>query len=399
MFPRTWSGEMASIDSRTWKNKDQSVTERHRVNFRDEAGKRRRRDFTSKRAAMAFLSTLTDNPVPGRLPASGTFRDAAEAFLTACSAGKDGGSPLEPLTLEEYRKRLDRYVLPRIGNTLLVKLTRQDMQTLRDALMADPVVRRSARKHLFLLKTVVKHARYLGWVKEDLTAGLTIRTDDRREGDEKVALHTKEEMGAILKAAESMRPRDHTMIRTMVFCGLRMSELRGLPVDAVDLQERTLRVYQRADLDGRIGPPKSRHAFRTLHLPEKLVDLLSTWLVGRDGGLAFSSPAGLPLNHSHLSHRMWRQAQIKAGVTILNPHSARHFFASMLIDSGARLKAVQEALGHHDPMFTMRVYGHLFIDSEDIDLRRAFVARMEKSLTHPEDRQIVDLSAHASAAH
>ena len=46
-------------------------------------------------------------------------------------------------------------------------------------------------------------------------------------------------------------------------------------------------------------------------------------------------------------------------------HECRHTFASLLIDSGANPKAVQEFMGHSKIQTTFDVYGHLFPGSHD----------------------------------
>ncbi|WP_407699665.1 tyrosine-type recombinase/integrase [Streptomyces ferrugineus] len=40
-------------------------------------------------------------------------------------------------------------------------------------------------------------------------------------------------------------------------------------------------------------------------------------------------------------------------------HSLRHFYASVLLDAGASIKAVSQYLGHSDPGLTLRVYVYL----------------------------------------
>jgi len=47
------------------------------------------------------------------------------------------------------------------------------------------------------------------------------------------------------------------------------------------------------------------------------------------------------------------------------PHDFRHYFASVLIRSGASVKVVQARLGHSSAKTTLDVYGHLFADEED----------------------------------
>lgn len=46
-------------------------------------------------------------------------------------------------------------------------------------------------------------------------------------------------------------------------------------------------------------------------------------------------------------------------------HEARHSFASLLIDSGANAKAIQEFMGHSTITMTFDLYGHLLPGSRD----------------------------------
>jgi integrase len=46
-------------------------------------------------------------------------------------------------------------------------------------------------------------------------------------------------------------------------------------------------------------------------------------------------------------------------------HALRHFYASVLLDSGESIKALAEYLGHSDPGLTLKVYAHLMPTSRD----------------------------------
>lgn len=46
-------------------------------------------------------------------------------------------------------------------------------------------------------------------------------------------------------------------------------------------------------------------------------------------------------------------------------HALRHYYASVLLDSGENIKALAEYLGHSDPGFTLRTYTHLMPNSQD----------------------------------
>lgn len=46
------------------------------------------------------------------------------------------------------------------------------------------------------------------------------------------------------------------------------------------------------------------------------------------------------------------------GIDDVRMHDLRHTFATIAIAEGIDIKTLQEELGHHDPGFTLRVYGH-----------------------------------------
>ena len=54
-----------------------------------------------------------------------------------------------------------------------------------------------------------------------------------------------------------------------------------------------------------------------------------------------------------------------AGLAGFNFHELRHYYASLLIDSGASVKVVQARLGHKSAEETLNTYSHLWPDSDD----------------------------------
>ena len=398
---------MSTITSRTWTNKGGAVTTRWTLAFTDDFGQRRRRDFKTQREANRFREGLSERlkagefstplHAKGETPRPKTVRDAAEAYLQAKASGV-AGSPLEPRTLIEYQQRIRNHLLPAIGDMPLEAVTRKTMLGLTDTLVKRTTVRRSATKDLFLAKAVLHYALDREWITADPTVRVQIKQDRRQEEAHarEVPIHTKEEVTAILAAAAELRKgtgkmlgkakaweRWEPMLHLMIFAGLRMSELRGMPVKGFDPVAQTVTVSQRADLLGNIGAPKSRFGYRTIHVPKGTAALLEEWIAKskpNSKGLLFGTDSGKPVSHTNVSRRLWRAVQQKASVRILNPHAARHFYASLLIDQGASMKVLQESVGHHDPMFTMRVYGHLFKDASDVSMREDMAARMEATL-------------------
>lgn len=180
-------------------------------------------------------------------------------------------------------------------------------------------------------------------------------------------------------------------------CGLRQGEIFGVAVDALDFDGETLHVVQQLKLSGSkpvFAPPKGGK-LRDVPLPEPVADALRTHMQAYppvkvtlpwktvDGPpvtklLVLSSPSQRVIWRGDFNMRLWKPALAAAGV-IPDPrgheryaaarehgmHALRHFYASVLIDAGASIKAVSEYLGHSDPGLTLRVYAHLMPDSQE----------------------------------
>ena len=80
----------------------------------------------------------------------------------------------------------------------------------------------------------------------------------------------------------------------------------------------------------------------------------------------FTTGRGAVLRNRN-ARRDWFDAAVeRAGYEGTTPHDLRHTFASVAIASGASIKAVQSALGHHSAAFTLDVYGHMFPDDYSV---------------------------------
>lgn len=78
----------------------------------------------------------------------------------------------------------------------------------------------------------------------------------------------------------------------------------------------------------------------------------------RPARLLFTTVSGLPVTRSNWSP-VWKSAVQRAGLPAgAGLHALRHYFATLLIHSGASVKTVQLALGHSSPTTTLETYAH-----------------------------------------
>jgi integrase len=77
------------------------------------------------------------------------------------------------------------------------------------------------------------------------------------------------------------------------------------------------------------------------------------------------SPRGAPLRNHNFRGRVFTPAAGAIGVPQLTPHDLRHTGASLAVQAGTNVKAVQRMLGHASAAMTLDVYAGLFGDDLD----------------------------------
>jgi integrase/recombinase XerD len=163
-----------------------------------------------------------------------------------------------------------------------------------------------------------------------------------------------ERMLAMPDLGEPEGRRDAVILELFYSCGLRISELAGLPLRAVSLEEGAVRVLGKGGKT-RLVPMGARAAEavrRWLPDREALPPRDDTLIVSRRGRAMSRTSVW------QVVKRYARQANLGQNVT---PHMLRHSFATHLLDNGADLRAVQEMLGHAD-IATTQIYTHVSAD-------------------------------------
>jgi integrase/recombinase XerC len=149
--------------------------------------------------------------------------------------------------------------------------------------------------------------------------------------------------------------RDKAIMELFYSSGLRLSELVGLEMGALDLADRTVRVL------GKGGKT------RIVPIGRYAIDALRLWLVERGAILArhpassnavFVTAAGTRLTTRAVQLRVATWARRQGIGLHVHPHMFRHSFATHLLESSGNLRGVQELLGHAD-IGTTQVYTHL----------------------------------------
>jgi integrase/recombinase XerC len=154
--------------------------------------------------------------------------------------------------------------------------------------------------------------------------------------------------------------RDRAILETLYGGGLRVSELCGLNVDAVELdpENGSARVLGKGNKERIV--PLGRHAIAALsaYLARRSELLMPHAQVER---ALFLSNRGRRISVRTVQLLVKRHGVLAAGRVDLHPHALRHSYATHLLDGGADLRAIQELLGHSSLAVTQR-YTHTSIE-------------------------------------
>lgn len=146
--------------------------------------------------------------------------------------------------------------------------------------------------------------------------------------------------------------RDHAILELFYSSGLRLAELHGLNLDALDVQSGTLKVTGKGNKT------------RIVPVGTFAIKAIQRWLPGRallcqaDEIALFVNQHGQRLGMRSVQYRI-KQWALKQGISSnVHPHMLRHSFASHVLQSSGDLRAVQEMLGHTNISST-QIYTHL----------------------------------------
>lgn len=357
--------------------------------FRDQHGQRHIKTFRTKKAA-EDERTRTEPKVKNRTflaeSDSGTVKDAVDSWIEACRRGRDGRDPVEPHTLRSYEGHAD-HIKERIGDMRLSRLTTQDVEAFRDKMLDDGFSRPQTRKVLSSLKAALRNAR----LPMDIAGPVKLVIADRhKESIELPSLKEAKKMFAELDKLASQSNKGQAkawrrwrvIIKTAMQTGMRASEVRGLTWADVNLDAGTIRVAQRADEKGIIGPVKTKAGRRTINLPSGLVMALKAWKLetkfSQPEDLVFCNWSGKPELLRNIHARGWKPLLAKCKLPSYRFHAARHFHASRLIADSATAKQVQSELGHTSIVVTYDLYGHML--DEDGAVRKDRAERLGAEL-------------------
>jgi len=396
-------------------------------------------DASGKRVSEMFDTSREANAkrieVEGSRPTSSApFRQLATDYLEYMQSLVDTGER-ERSYIDMLRSHINNHILSdaELADTRCSSLGTPEAQLFLNRLIGR-VNAKSITKIRTTLSQICKHGARSGWLSSNPIRDTEVKVKRRPDAgkDASFELPSREQLKALIEGARSFDDtgRALAVVQILMFGGLRMSELRGLPREACHLKgdRPKLEIYQRADRYNVIGSVKSAASRREVDLGPETAQALRLWLLkapkpqpkklsrraaladrragnerAQAGEIIASTDASAPLmafpnesggiwsypsfrawfwtplmNHcglvaatladEHIRNNAAANADYKA--PLFGPHTLRHVYASLQIEQGISPKRLQKLIGHATLKMTLDTYGHLWPD-EDADRQRA----------------------------
>lgn len=287
-----------------------------------------------------------------------TFAEYAERWLAEHRPRVEAG------TFADYRKSVEKYLIPALGARKLAAISRAHVRQLVADLVAEGrLANKTVNNAIVPLRLMLAHAVDDGLIPSSPAASTT----GSKHRVRLPAAHREMEYLRVEEIARYLgaRPAPYQLLaEVLIGAGLRISEALALEWTDVDLENGAIVVQRPLKANGQVGSTKSDRA-RRVEIGPRLVRLLADRraLAGEHhegpSPPVFPAAGGGHLNRTYVSNRWHQKALARAGLRRLRLHDLRGTAAASWLAAGLPLVYVQRQLGHAAIATTMRHYGHL----------------------------------------
>lgn len=285
------------------------------------------------------------------MPADAMTPPEIERYLDALWMEKG----LSNNTLASYRRDLTQFEdwLRKQSGDSLVTASSSSLQAYLGARLEQGVSPRSSARFLSCARSFYRYLLREGRAEHDPT----LDVDSPRLGRPLPKALSELEVDRLLQApdpGQALELRDRTMLELLYACGLRVSELTGLQLAQLSLNQGVVRVFGKGSKERLV--PVGEEALRWLQ--RYMAGARAELLNGLPSDVLFPSRRGTQMTRQTFWYRIKIYAH-RAGIRKhLSPHTLRHAFATHLLNHGADLRVVQMLLGHSD-LSTTQIYTHV----------------------------------------
>ncbi|MFW6281749.1 MAG: tyrosine-type recombinase/integrase, partial [bacterium] len=335
--------------------------------------------FKLKRDAIKWLTEMEQEKNDGFIIKTDeiSFIDFAWRWLTHHKKPKIAAS-----TYREYKRKITNEFTPFFNDLQLQGITPLHIETYFNSLRKRDLTENTIKKHYVQLNNIFKRAIKLRLIKYNPITAIEPPKPEKKEAP---VLSEKE----YIKLLQTIKSNFNffAFISTILFTGLRRSEILGLEWEDVDLENGILFIRKRYVYaeNGYIHEEKTKteSSRRKIKMPENLVIILKKYkkaqlenqlkygqAYNNKLDFVFRKPDGNIYHPKYYNDKFNEYLSIAELPQKYTLHSLRHTFATINMKNNIKPKVVQEMLGHSTISTTLDIYSHVDIDMQEEAMKK-----------------------------
>lgn len=287
-------------------------------------------------------------------------------------------------TWASTKQIFETHILPTIGENFIDKMNVLDCQKIVNAWAKSTP--KGFKKQKNYTSNVFDYALSIQLIDSNPMKIIKLpKIESIEDIEEKFEFYSKEELKDFLEEAKNSPLSQYVFFYLLAFTGLRKGEALALNWSDIDFKNKSLSINKTVTRGDKsrliVNRPKTKNSVRKVLLDDDTLKLLRQ-LKTKTNKIVSINSEDLIFNtdgklYNPTISRFWlnniysRNKNLKR----ISTHGFRHTHASLLFESGAAIKDVQERLGHSNIQTTSNIYTHV-TESQNKKVMNNFVSFM-----------------------
>ncbi len=330
----------------------------------------RKKGIKSKKEAQEIAAKIRNDKEVQTKKIHTTFKEIYLKYISYCKIEIEKGN-MRKTTLDSKISIFEKHIIPFFNKYSIQAITKNDILEFQKELSKTKNIRNS--EHTLANGTIRKIYKQLNaffeycFQEEYITVNPCSKVNNfKKEKKEKEYL-TIEEFYKLVENINSIR--DITIIYLLFFSGIRISELLGLSLDKINLnnEEPFIEILNTCHKGEIREYAKTDDSQDIIYIDETTNEILLKYINSNEFN-SYNSNYLFPSRESKcgiLSERavgdMIKKYCKQAGINKhITPHSFRHSHVAMLMDMGMNLEDIKNRVRHSSIKTTSDEYGHMY---------------------------------------
>ncbi|HEQ0866380.1 TPA: site-specific integrase [Streptococcus pyogenes] len=330
----------------------------------------RTRKEVNQKAKHAQFDFLSNGSTIKRKVVIKTFKELSHLWLETYKL------TVKPQTYDATVTRLNRHIMPTLGNMKVDKIIASDIQMLINRLSKYYVNYTAVRS---VIRKVLQQGVLLGLIDYNSARDI-ILPRKQPNAKKKVKFIDPSDLKSFLEHLETSQHKrynlyfDAVLYQLLLSTGLRIGEACALEWGDIDLENGTIAINKTYNKNLKfLSTAKTQSGNRVISVDKKTLRSLKLYQMrqrqlfnevgARVSEVVFATPTRKYFNASVRQSALDTRCK-EAGIERFTFHAFRHTHASLLLNAGISYKELQYRLGHANISMTLDTYGHLSKDKE-----------------------------------